>query len=368
MRIVYSFNKKGAEAEYWTREIAAASTPSVAFLPFNHDPYLQVQRYIRAQLLDNLYYENDAGLLRLYRDITAFLQQNRADVLIVDACPPYHPEFLRTLPVYKVLRVADGPMASYDRDFAYLHAYNHVLYHTPAYSRDLNMADKLRYCGCTNADLWPLALFDAAHDPTLSEEQLFSHQRDIDIVFVGALFVNKMPLLAALKTAFGKRFVLHGLTTWKRNLYFNAKFGFPGWVRPIDAAEYVSLYQRAKIGVNIHNRGKYTVGSYRLFELPGNGVMQLSDGDEFLKTFFEPYKEIVPYTSAEDLIDKLQYYLGNHEEREAIAKRGYERVIRDHRISRRLHDVAGLISRGMKRTEWTAASNAFSNGHVVSQH
>jgi len=36
---------------------------------------------------------------------------------------------------------------------------------------------------------------------------------------------------------------------------------------------------RAKMGINIHNRGDLTVGSYRLFDLPGNGVMPIADGE-----------------------------------------------------------------------------------------
>ena len=52
---------------------------------------------------------------------------------------PYHPEFLRTIPQYKFLRTSDGPLAAYDRDFAYVHAYDPVLYHSPAYSRDLGI-------------------------------------------------------------------------------------------------------------------------------------------------------------------------------------------------------------------------------------
>jgi len=56
MKIIYSFNKRGFEADYWTKEIPAASTPEFQFIPFNHDPFLNPNLYIRAQLLDNLYH------------------------------------------------------------------------------------------------------------------------------------------------------------------------------------------------------------------------------------------------------------------------------------------------------------------------
>lgn len=348
LTIIYSFNKRGYEAEYWQREIAAASTADVTFVPFNHDPYVQVSRYIRAQLLDHLYFARDAGLERMYRDLEALVRSTNADALLVDNCPPYHPDYLRGLPLYKVLRTSDGPLTAYDRDIPYVHAYDHVLYHSPAYSRDMGMAEKLAYCGAKRADFWPLALFDAAFDPTQTEDSLFTRDRGVDVAFVGALFPNKMPLLAAVKKAFGTRCQIWGLTSLKKNLYFNARHGFPGWIRPLPFDQYVPLYQRTKIGFNVHNRGEYTVGSYRLFDLPANGVMQISDGGRYLQAFFDVGEEIIGYDSADDLVDKIRFYLANETERRRIALNGYRRVMRDHRIRTRLHQAAALIADGMR--------------------
>jgi spore maturation protein CgeB len=348
LTILYSFNKHGFEAEYWTREIAAAATDTYRFIPFNHGPYLEPSLYSRAQLLDNLYDARHPGLQRLYREFEELVKTTHAAAVLVDNYPPYHPDYLRRHSIYKVLRIADGPLSAYDRDIAYAHAYDHVLYHGPAYSRDMGMAEKLAYCNVRRADLWPLALFDAAYDETQSEDALFSRERDIDVVFIGALHVNKMPLLAAVKKAFGRRCVLRGLTSLKKNVYFNLKYGFPGWVRPIPAESYVPIYQRAKIGFNVHNRGKYTFGNYRLFELPGNGVMQLSDGGEYLGSFFDVGREIVGYDKADDLIDLIRHYLLHDDERVRIAREAYRRVIAEHRISRRLAEAATFIAEGMR--------------------
>lgn len=343
MRILYSYNKRGAEAAFWQLEIAAASDANVTFVPFNHDPFVDTSRYLRAQKLDDLYYERDPGLMDLYATIEARVREDEIDVLIVDTCPPYHPDWLRRLPTFKVLRIADGPISAYDRDFAYVHAYDLILYHSPAYSRELEMCEKLRYLGARRAAFWPLGVFDAAFDPRLSEEQLMSRERDIDVIFVGALHRGKMPFLAQVKRALGKRCRMHGLATVKQNLYFNARYGLPGWVTSIRQSEYVPLYQRAKIGFNIHNRGKYTVGSYRLFELPANGVMQISDGDEYLGGFFEEGREIVGYRSIDDLVDKIRYYLDHDEERQRIAAAAYRRIMRDYRIKHVLHRAVDLI-------------------------
>jgi len=344
VKIVYSFNKRGFEAEYWSREIAAASTRDVEFIPFNHDPYLDPQCYVRAQLLDNLYYVTEPRLMRLYSDLKELLARSQPDVLLVDNCPPYHPEFLRTLDIYKALRICDGPVAAYDRDFAYLHAYDHVLYHSPAYSRDLTMPEKLQYCGAKRYDFWPLALFDAFFDPRLSEPELAALTRDIDVIFVGALHLNKMPLLAAVKKAFGRRFQIHGLASAKHNVYFNLKYGFPQWVRPIRFEDYVPLYHRAKIGVNAHNRGKYTVGSYRLFDLAGNGVAQITDGGEFIDSFFVPGREVDTYDDAAHLVGRIDHYLTHPAERLELAIQGWRRVMKDHRIGPRLQQLRDLLA------------------------
>lgn len=350
MRILYSFNKRGYEADFWTREIAEASTPDVQFIPFNHDRHLDPHLYGRAQLLDNLYFARDSRLLRLYDDFEKEIARSRPGAVIVDNCFPYHPDYLRSITIYKVLRTTDGPVAAYDRDFAYLHAYDHVLYHSPAYSRDLSMEEKLRYCGATSIDWWPLGVFNAAYDAAIDEEELFARHRDLDVVFVGALHLGKMPLLARIKKALGPRIRMYGLTTLKRNLYFNFKYGLPGWIHPLPFAAYVPLYQRAKIGINIHNRGEFTVGNYRMFELPANGVAQLSDGGEYLSHFFEPDREIVGYADADDLLAKIDFYLTNDDERIEVARCGFRRAMRDYKITELLRSAAVLVERGMSRS------------------
>ena len=350
MKVIYSFNKRGYEASVWARELAAASTPTCEFIPFNHDPYLDLSLYLRAQLLDNTYFVRHPGLFRLYEDMQSLIQRTAADVLLVDTGCPYHPDWLRSLRIYKALRIADGPLSAYDRDFAYLHAFDQILYHSPAYSADMGMAEKLRYCGARRASLWSLGVFDAALDPALSEEDIMLRPRGIDIVFVGALHVNKMPLLAKVKRAFRSRCRLYGLSSVKRNLYFNLRFGLPGWVRPIRADRYVPLYEQTKIGFNVHNRGLYTVGSYRLFELPANGVMQLSDGGEYLETWFRRGEEIVQYDTPDDLIEKLEHYLEHGDERRAIALAGYRRVMREHRMSHRMRQLEELLGAGLRET------------------
>jgi len=348
LTLLYSLNKTGPELDFWTREIEAASNDQYRFVVFNHDPYLPYMSYIRAQLLDNLYFERDHRLMRMYDDVRALAAREGASAIVVDNCFPYHPDWLRTWDIYKVLRTTDGPITAYDRDFAYVHAYDHVLYHSPAYSRDLDMPDKLRYVGAKRTDFWPLGAFDAQFDAQKSEEAVFAGERDVDVVFVGFPYRNKLPVFAKVKKALGERLVMYGWDL-KYNAYFNLKYGWPGWSKgriPF-GRPFIDLYQRSKIGFNVHNRGDYTVGSFRNFELPANGVMQISDGGEHLNAFFEEGKEIVGYRDVDDMIDKIRYYLAHDDERLAIARAGYRRVMRDHRMAHRMNQAGMLIEKGM---------------------
>lgn len=348
MKILYSFNKKGPEAEFWAREIAAGSDERHQFIPFNHDPFVDARLYFRAQLLDNLYYDRNAGLMEMYRELGRQLDQHKPDAIIVDNGMPYHPEFLRTLPVYKVLRTSDGPLTAYERDFAYVHAYDHILYHSPAYSRDLTMREKLAYVGAKRADFWPFGIWDAAFDTTKTEETILAGERDIDVIFIGYPYRGKLPAFAKIKKALGSKVRMVGFW-FKYNVYFQLKYGFPGFVHgPIKPGkQYIDLYQRSKIGFNVHNRGDYTVGSYRLFELPANGVMQISDGGPYLNEFFEVGREIERYGELDELIDKVRYYLAHDDERREIALNGYRRAMRDHRMKQRMRDAGDLIERGI---------------------
>jgi len=347
MKILYSYNKRGFEADMFREELEAASNERTTFIPFNHDPYVDAARCFRAQLLDNLYYTRDSGLMRLYADVKAMIGDLGVDALLVDNVLPYHPDFLRTLDVFKVMRTTDGPLAAYDRDFAYVHAYDQVLFHSPAYSRDLTMEEKLRYVGAKDARFWPLGVFSRMYDHGQTEETILAHRRDIDVLFIGVPHPTKMATLAAVKKAFGRRCVMRGVASWKLNLYYNAKHGFPGWMRPAAFEEYVPLYQRTKIGFNVHNRGDYTVGSYRLFELPANGVMQISDGGEYLDAFFKVGEEVVRH-HRDDLVDKIRYYLDHDEERNRIALAGYRKVMREDLMSHRLAQAGVLIEDGIR--------------------
>jgi spore maturation protein CgeB len=81
--------------------------------------------------------------------------------------------------------------------------------------------------------------------------------------------------------------------------------------------------------------------------------MQISDGTDYLSHFFVPGEEIIGYSDADDLVDKLKYYLENEPARARIARAGYDRVMREYTFATVTRKAADLIAAGMQRINWT---------------
>src|SRR5262249_50184457 len=153
-----------------------------------------------------------------------------------------------------------------------------------------------------------MGVMDFEMRPDVAEDELVSQDRDIDVVYVGNFFRQKLALIARVKKALGQRARIHGMFRTKHNLYFIARHGYPSWVRAISFAERTRIYQRAKIGFNIH-WDEYGLGNQRLYLLPANGVMQISDCADSVGEIFEVGREVETYRSADELIAKIELYL-----------------------------------------------------------
>lgn len=147
---------------------------------------------------------------------------------------------------------------------------------------------------------------------------------------------------------------MYGFFRLKHNVYFNLVHGWAGWIRPVSFEERVGLYQRAKIGVNIH-WDEFGLGNQRLYHLPANGVMQLSDCAESMAQVFEVGREVVTYKTSEELIAKIRYYLEHDAERIAVAAAGYRRVMRSYTFRKVMELAGGQIEKGMRRISWRRA-------------
>ncbi|MCX5998701.1 MAG: glycosyltransferase [Chloroflexi bacterium] len=102
-------------------------------------------------------------------------------------------------------------------------------------------------------------------------------------------------------------------------------------------AEMIWMYSRSKINLgfsscgNTHETGERILQvRLRDFEVPMSGGFYMVEYMSELEEFFDIGKEIVCYSSKEDLAEKISYYLKHDDERERIRKAGHERCLRDH--------------------------------------
>jgi spore maturation protein CgeB len=106
--------------------------------------------------------------------------------------------------------------------------------------------------------------------------------------------------------------------------------------------EMIQMYSRSRINLGFSSCGETHATEERVlqvrlrdFEVPMSGGFYMVEYMEELEEFYEIGKEIVCYTDAQDLADKIKYYLRHDRERERIRKAGYERCSSDHTWQKR---------------------------------
>ncbi len=81
----------------------------------------------------------------------------------------------------------------------------------------------------------------------------------------------------------------------------------------------------------------------RTFEVPGCGGFLLTGYADNLGEYYEDGREIIVFKDNAELARKIKYYLENPREREAIARCGYERTLREHTFEIRFREIFNII-------------------------
>jgi spore maturation protein CgeB len=75
------------------------------------------------------------------------------------------------------------------------------------------------------------------------------------------------------------------------------------------------------------------------FEVPAVGGFLLTEDADNLKDYYEIGKEIACFKGIDDCLEKIKYYLNHDEEREKIARAGFQRAAREHTYEKRFNDI-----------------------------
>jgi hypothetical protein len=121
-----------------------------------------------------------------------------------------------------------------------------------------------------------------------------------------------------------------------------------GWPNGrVSIEKQVEIFNSSKINLGMGGIGyteNITNVKGRDFEIPGTGGgLYLTSYNADLSNFFHISKEISCYANIDELIENIHYLLRDSETREAIAKCGFGRAIREHRWYNRYVKILSLL-------------------------
>jgi hypothetical protein len=127
--------------------------------------------------------------------------------------------------------------------------------------------------------------------------------------------------------------------SWLNEIKNNFNLKIDEFVIGHDMVESINKYK-------IHfNRNISDDLNYRTFETLGCQTFLLTNHTPGLDELFEIGKHLITYDSADDLIQKINYYLNNETERNEIAKNGYDHVVNNHTYFKRMKQFIKIIKK-----------------------
>ena len=120
---------------------------------------------------------------------------------------------------------------------------------------------------------------------------------------------------------------------------------------PLTHQEMIRLYSMSRINLGfstVYERGR--VGGKKLryvrlrdFEVPMSGGFYITGYSEEIEEYYEVDKEVVCYSSKEELLEKVKYYLTHETAREVIRLAGYKRCLEEHTWEQRFQSLFSAI-------------------------
>lgn len=192
---------------------------------------------------------------------------------------------------------------------------------------DINSYEKLHRLGVKNIKFLPLGY-------NCDYENISKATKDIDIFWVGTPGKARLKILSATaEKSRDKGWIFQCYSPfwgweyfWKKQIF---RIKYPALYRcavnrGLSSKEVAEKYSRSKICLNIHNSN---IDSFnpRAYEILATGGFLLTDARKNYDGLI-PGEDLVCYSSVEEMIEKIEYYLFHDDEREKIADCGRKKV------------------------------------------
>lgn len=158
-----------------------------------------------------------------------------------------------------------------------------------------------------------------------------------EVSFIGSGFPTRIELFEKLAE--------FDLKLWGRYWDNSPKLAPHFSDEPVYGIKKCKIYNASRISVNLQNPVSQINGvSCRVFEILACGGFPLTENKKDLSLYFDVGSEIVAFDGIDDLKEKIRYYLEHNDEREEIARRGRERVLKEHTYKRRMEEMLRITN------------------------
>ena len=139
--------------------------------------------------------------------------------------------------------------------------------------------------------------------------------------------------------------IVKKVANWKARPVKQTNSKLKPYMRPaVFGIEMFQTLRNSKITFNNHiDISPRSASNMRLWEATGVGTCLITDWKENIHDLYEVDKEIVTYRSAEECLEKAKWLLEHPIEREAIAKAGQTRCLKDHTYAQRARKLDDII-------------------------
>lgn len=175
-------------------------------------------------------------------------------------------------------------------------------------------------------------------------KKIGKQKRIYDVTFVGGFTPQHAKATRILEQAATKT----RIDVWGRGAEFLSP-GSPLRKHYHGEAWGLDMYKilaQSKITLNRHiSVSDGYANNMRLYEATGMGAMLITDRKKNLNDLFEVGREVVEYSSPDDLIKKIDYFLKHDKERDKIANAGQKRTLASHTYKKRMEELIGIIKK-----------------------
>jgi len=101
---------------------------------------------------------------------------------------------------------------------------------------------------------------------------------------------------------------------------------------------------RSKVTLNRHiDVAENYANNMRLYESTGVGTLLITDSKRNLAELFEPGREVIAYSSADEAAEMIRYYVEHPQLAADIARAGQRRTLGEHTYRHRMDELVGIL-------------------------